>query len=93
MQNVPLSPLGDISNGCQPTSVDLDKKNEKIKAQRRATYHKKKEDATSKKKDENLPALTNSGKNELCFSNTMIVYTFLVKNVGEIYFHAIQAHV
>ena len=52
----PRSPLDDITNGYQPTSVDLDEKKEQIKARRRAAYRKKKEEATIKK-DENLPAL------------------------------------
>ena len=92
MQNVPLLPLGDITNGCQPTSVDLDEKKEQIKARRRAAYRKKKEEAASKQQDENLAALMKSGKDVLCFSNTMTVYTFLVKNVGDTCFHAIQSH-
>ncbi|KAM3312783.1 hypothetical protein ACQJBY_032538 [Aegilops geniculata] len=62
MQNVPLLPLGDITNGCQPTSVDLDEKKEQIKARRRAAYRKKKEEAASKQQDENLAALTKSGQ-------------------------------
>ncbi|XP_044374910.1 uncharacterized protein [Triticum aestivum] len=60
IQNVPLLPLGDITNGCQPTSVDLDEKKEQIKARRRAAYRKKKEEAATKQQDENLPALTKS---------------------------------
>ncbi|XP_044425279.1 uncharacterized protein [Triticum aestivum] len=60
MQNVPLLPLGDITNGRQPTSVDLDEKKEQIKARRRAAYRKKKEEAASKQQDENVPALTKS---------------------------------
>ena len=52
MQNVPLLPLGDITNGCQPSSVDLDEKKEQIKARRRAAYRKKKEEAASKQLDE-----------------------------------------
>ena len=93
MQNVPLSPLGDITNVYEPASVDLDDKNEQIKARRRAAYRKKKEEAASKQQDENLDAHAISGKNVLCFSNTIIVYTFLVSNVGLIYVHAIQPHV
>ena len=74
MQNVPLLPLGDITNGCQPTSVDLDEKKEQIKARRRAAYRKKKEEATVKQQDENLSALTISGKNALWEGTAMILY-------------------
>ena len=56
-----MLPLGDITNVCQPSSVDLDEKKEQIKARRRAAYRKKKEEAASKQKDENLTALTISG--------------------------------
>ena len=62
MQNVPLLPLGDITNVCQQTTVDLDEKKEQKKARRRAAYRKKKEEAANKQKDENLTALTISGK-------------------------------
>ena len=72
--------------------MDLDEKKEQIKARRRAAYRKKKEEAASKQQDENPPALRKSGKNVLCFRNMLIVYTFLVKNVGDICFHAIQPH-
>ncbi|XP_044422722.1 uncharacterized protein [Triticum aestivum] len=57
VQNVLRAPLGDITNGYQPTSVDLDEKKEQLKARRRATYRKKKEDAAVKHLHENLPAL------------------------------------
>ena len=62
MLNVGGLPLGDITNVCQPTTVDLDDKKEQLKSRRRAAYRKKKEEATSKQKDENLTALTISGK-------------------------------
>ncbi|XP_044380597.1 uncharacterized protein [Triticum aestivum] len=58
MLNVPQLPLGDITNVCQPSSMDLDEKKEQIKARRRAAYRKKKEEAASKQLDENQPALT-----------------------------------
>ncbi|KAM3296676.1 hypothetical protein ACQJBY_038828 [Aegilops geniculata] len=57
VQNGLRAPLGDITNGYQPTSVDLDEKKEQLKARRRATYHKKKEDAAVNHLHENLPAL------------------------------------
>ena len=62
MLNVGGLPLGDITNVCQPTTVDLDDKKEQLKSRRRAAYRKKKEEAASKQKDENLTALTISGK-------------------------------
>ena len=68
-----MLPLGDITKVCQPTSVDLDEKKELTNARRRAGYRKKKEEAASKQQDENLPAITKSGKDVLCFSNTMTI--------------------
>ena len=65
-QNVPHHPLSDITNAYQPSSMDLDEKREFIKSRRRAAYRKKKEEATVKQQDENLSALTISGKNVLC---------------------------
>ncbi|XP_048530186.1 uncharacterized protein LOC125509291 isoform X2 [Triticum urartu] len=58
MLNVGWLPLGDITNVCQPTTVDLDDEKEQLKSRRRAAYRKKKEEAASKQKDENLTALT-----------------------------------
>nr|XP_045084737.1 uncharacterized protein LOC123494120 [Aegilops tauschii subsp. strangulata] len=58
MLNVGGLPLGDITNVCQPTTVDLDDKKEQLKSRRRAAYRKKKEEAASKQKDENLSALS-----------------------------------
>ena len=72
--NVPRHPHSDITNADQPSSVDLDEKRELIKARRRAAYRKKKEEATVKQQDENLSALTISGKNVLCVGTTIIVY-------------------
>ena len=60
-QNVPRHPLSDITNADQPSSVDLDEKRELKKARRRAAYRKKKEEADSKQKVENLTAITISG--------------------------------
>ena len=74
VHKVPSSPLGDITNGYQPTSVDLDEKNDQIKARGRAAYRKKKEESTVKQQDENLSALTISGKNVLCLGTAMILY-------------------
>ena len=61
VQNVPRPALSDITNGCKPSSVDLDDKREEINARRRATYRKKKEEAAVKHLHENVPALTISG--------------------------------
>lgn len=68
-------------NDKELASIERNKeeKMEQIKARRRAAYRKKKEEATVKQQDENLSALTISGKNDLCFSTTMIVYTPFVK--------------
>ena len=74
MQNVTLSPLGDITNGFQPTSVYLDEKKEQIKARKQVAYRKKKEEATAKQQDENMSALTILGKYVLCVGTTRIVY-------------------
>ena len=73
-QNVPRHPLSDITNAYQPSSMDLDEKKEQIKARRRAAYRKKKEEAASKQQDENLSALTISGKNALWEGTAMILY-------------------
>jgi hypothetical protein len=62
VENVSLSPFGDIGNVSQRTSVDLDDKNELIKARRRAAYRKRKEEAAKNQPDENLPVQTISGK-------------------------------
>ena len=75
MQNVARHPLGDITNAYQPSSMDLDERKELIKARRRASYRKRKEEATVKQQNENLSALTISGKNVLFVGATMIVYT------------------
>ena len=82
MQNVPLLPLGDITNGCQPISVDLDEKKEQMKARRRAAYRKKKEEAASKQLDENQPALTILGKNVLCFINMFQHWDYITYPLG-----------
>lgn len=81
VQNVLRAPLGDITNGYQPTSVDLDEKKEQLKARRRATYRKKKEDAAVKHLHENLPALAISGMNIVCFSSTMIYIGPLLQTI------------
>ena len=72
--NVPRHPHSDITNADQPSSVDLDEKRELIKARRRASYRKKKEEATVKQQEENLSALTISGKNALWEGTAMILY-------------------
>ena len=72
--NVPCHPQSDINNADQPSSVDLDEKRELKKARRRAAYRKKKEEDTVKQQDENLSALTTSGKSVLCVGTVMIVY-------------------
>ena len=72
--NVPRHPHSDITNADQPSSVDLDEKRELIKARRRAAYRKKKEEATVKQQEENLSALTISGKNALWEGTAMILY-------------------
>ena len=81
VQNHLRPPLGDITNGYQPTSVDLDEKKEQLKARRRATYRKKKEDAAVKHLHENLPALAISGMNVVCFSSTMIYIGPLLQTI------------
>lgn len=73
VQNVARHPLGDITNAYQPSSMDVDERKELIKARRRAAYRKRKEEATVKQQNENLSALTISGKNVLCVGATMIV--------------------
>ena len=81
VQNVLRAPLGDITNGYQPTSVDLDEKKEQLKARRRATYRKKKDEAAVKHLHENLPALAISGMNIVCFSSTMIYIGPLLQTI------------
>ena len=73
-ENVPRHPLSDITDANRPSSMDLDDKKEVIKAWRRVAYRKKKEEANVNRQDENLTALTISGKNVLCVGTAMIVY-------------------